>query len=53
MDFKKVFYLKLNLKLKIDPKACKFKNLKITLKPEENLLKPIGNPVNFKQKILR
>ena len=42
--FNTILYLKLNFKLKIDPKMCTFKNLEETWKPEKKFEKTSGNP---------
>ena len=44
------FNLKLNFKLKIDPKVCNFKNLVEILKTWKNLPKTIGNPASCRQR---
>ena len=43
--FNTVSYLKLNFKLKIDPKMCTFKNLEEISKTWKNFEKTSGNPV--------
>jgi len=45
--FNTVSHLKLNFKLKKDPKMCTFKNLKEIWKPGKKFEKISGNPVLF------
>ena len=42
--FKTVSYLKLNLKLKVDPKMCTFKNLEEIFKTWKKIAKNIWQP---------
>ena len=46
LPFNIVYFLKLNFKLKIDPKMCNFKNLEEIYNPEKFLKKTSGNPAN-------
>ena len=49
--FSTIYYIKLNLKLKIDPKMIIFKSLEKIKKTWKNFLKLIGNPEYYKNMI--